>query len=265
MLQMLQCSSFIKFLTKYGKYIYFQRAYAPNHIFMHEPLVVEAFYKYSGISKTILDIGANVGGYSMLSLSMGSKVYAVEMQPACCELLHCHANINEYKNLQIIQGFVPHFSQPQSSIRVNPNMCNVMSSSTATGGRWPHGLLMKSHRNMNWTATVPVRAVNLHKSLYTVSNITLTKIDTEGSEIESLLALDWNKLHAVIIEFQAGSWKYNNISRKYGIKVIKRFIDFRSYRIRTLFGKTSVVWSTMELVEFLKTQRNTFREFIFEV
>lgn len=110
-----------------------------------------------------------------------------------------------------------------------------------------------------------MRAVNLHKSLYTVSNITLTKIDTEGSEIESLLALDWNKLHAVIIEFQAGSWKYNNISRKYGIKVIKRFIDFRSYRIRTLFGKTSVVWSTMELVEFLKTQRNTFREFIFEV
>lgn len=116
---------------------------------MHEPLVVEAFYKYSGISKTILDIGANVGGYSMLSLSMGSKVYAVEMQPACCELLHCNANINEYKNLQIIQGFVPHFHQQQSSIRVNPNMCNVMSSSTATGGRWPHGLLMKSHRNMN--------------------------------------------------------------------------------------------------------------------
>jgi len=77
--------------------------------------------------------------------------------------------------------------------------------------------------------------------------------------------LDWNKLHAVIIEFQAGSWKYNNITREYGIQVIQNFINFRSYRIRTLFGKTSVVWSPNKLVEFLKTQRNTFREFIFEV
>ena len=69
----------------------------------------------------------------------------------------------------------------------------------------------------------------------------LTKIDTEGSEIESLLSLDWNKLHAVIIEFQAVSWKHNNISREYGVQIFQEFIKYRSYIIRILFDKNTCV------------------------
>ena len=92
-----------------------------------------------------------------------------------------------------------------------------MASSTATGGRWPHGLLMKSHRTMKWNETIPVQTLNLRESLSHLKTIALTKIDTEGSEIETLLWLDWSKLQVVIIEFQAGAWKHNNISRNFFI------------------------------------------------
>lgn len=256
------CAPFVNLHTRFNHSIKYVKEYAPRHIFWHEKLVVEAFYNYSGCGKIVVDIGANVGGFAMISLLLNSTVYAVEMQPACCELMRCNKLINGFKNLYILNGFVPQY-WPHDPISVHPRMCNVMASSTATGGRWPHGLLMKSHRTMNWNETVPVVPLNLRNILSDHETIALTKIDTEGSEIETLLSLEWVKIQVVIIEFQAGAWHYNNISRQYGLSVVQRFIVFKSYSIFSLFGKTLKKWSTSKLLQFLKDQNNIFREFLF--
>lgn len=257
------CGPFVDLNTGHNHRIKYVGEYAPRHIFRHERLVVDAFYRYSGAGKIVLDIGANIGGLTMISLLLNSTVYAVEMQPACCELMHCNTFINGFKtNLHIFNGFVPRYL-PHAPIMVHPRMCNVMASSTATGGRWPHGLLMKSHRKMNWTETIPVQPLNLSGALSELKAIALTKIDTEGSEIETLLGLDWEKLHVVIIEFQAGAWKYNNISRHFGSSVLRKFINHRAYNIFSLFGKTRKKWSTDKLIGFLSVQTHNFREFLF--
>ena len=260
----MSCGSFVSLDTGFNHSIKYVKQYAPRHIFWHEKLVVEAFYNYSGSGKIVVDIGANIGGLTMISLLLNSTVYAVEMQPACCELIRCNNFINGFQKLHILNGFVPQYSSlPHVPILIHPRMCNVMASSTATGGRWPHGLLMKSHRRMNWNETIPVKSLNLRELLSHHETISLTKIDTEGSEIETLLWLEWKKIQVVIIEFQAGAWHHNNISRHHGLSVVKRFIDFKAYSIFSLFGKTVRKWSSKELLEFLKYQKNNFREFLF--
>ena len=247
-----------------GTPVRFSRANVPYHIPWHEPLVVNAFHRYAGPQRSVLDIGANMGGYSMLAAALGSTVYAVEMQPGCSALFRCHARANNFTEAQIrwLEGFVPR-TPKQAPVQVHPTACNVMASSTATGGRWPHGLLMKSHREMRWNETVPVSPVDLRASLAGVDRFGLTKIDTEGSEIECLLALDWSKLDALIVEFQAGAWKHNNVSRAQGVDVVRRLIAHRSYTIHTLFGTASEVWMRRQLFAFLRRQHNNFREFLF--
>jgi FkbM family methyltransferase len=250
--------------TVQGTSMLFLTSHAPHHIISHEPLVIDAFHQYAGPNRIVLDIGANVGAYSLLSAALGSTVYAVEMQPACCDIFRCHVHLNNRsaEHVHLLEGFVPRMPS-QAPILVPPDKCNVMASASATGGRWPNGLLMKSHRLMNWSATVRIPPVDLQRSLSHVDSVALTKIDTEGSEIECLMALNWTKLQAVIIEFQAGAWKYNNISRAYGTEVVRGFARHRSYTIHSLFGKTSRVWSTDELIRFLMRQTHSFKEFLF--
>ena len=261
---MLECVKPVRLKTAHGTTMSFLKSHAPFHIVLHEPLVIDAFYEYAGPNRIVLDIGANVGAYSMLSAALGSTVYAVEMQPACCDMFRCHAHLNNWsaERVHLLEGFVPR-TPSQAPISVNPYKCNVMSSISATGGRWPNGLLMKSHRRMNWSATVKVPPVHLQKSLSQVDSIALTKIDTEGSEIDCLMALNWTKLQTVIIEFQAGAWKYNNISRPYGIGVVRRFLNHRSYTIHSLFGKERRLWAPGKLIKFLTKQKNNFKEFLF--
>ena len=116
---------------------------------------------------------------------------------------------------------------------------------------------------MNWSAAVKAHPVDLQRSLAAVNTFALTKIDTEGSEIETLLALDWSKLETLIVEFQADAWKYNNISRTQGTDVVRRLIKHRSYEIQTLFTEQNQVWKSTRLIAFLKRQKHTFREFLF--
>lgn len=250
--------------TVQGTSMSFLTSHAPYHIITHEPLVIDAFHEYAGPNRIVLDIGANVGAYSVLSAALGSTVYAVEMQPACCHIFRCHVHLNNRSadQVHLLEGFVPRMPS-QAPISVRPDTCNVMASASATGGRWPNGLLMKSHRLMNWSATVKVPSVDLQRSLLHVDSVALTKIDTEGSEIECLMALNWTKLQVVIIEFQAGAWMYNNISRDHGTEVVRRFVRHRSYTIHSLFGKASRVWSVDKLIRFLIRQKHSFKEFLF--
>ena len=255
--------SSIRLQTNHGIGMLFSKSYTPHHIFAHERLVIDAFHAYVGPNHIVLDIGANIGAYSILSAALGSTVYAVEMQPTCCDVLRVHTHINNFTNkVHLLNGYVPR--EPSAPpILVHPDMCNVMASSSATGGRWPNGLLMKSHRLMNWSQAVSVPPVNLQNSLSQVDSIALTKIDTEGSEIECLLALNWTKLQVIIIEFQADAWKYNNVSRFRGTEVVRRLIEHKSYRIYSLFGKARRLWTTKSLIMFLMRQTRSFREFLF--
>tara|TARA_B100000945_G_scaffold319864_1_gene328186 strand:- start:2948 stop:3721 length:774 start_codon:yes stop_codon:yes gene_type:complete len=256
----MRCKAFTRLKTHHGTELIFLKKSAPYRILIYEKLVIDVFQAYSGHNRIILDIGSNVGGYSLLSSALGSTVYSVEMQPLCNKILRCNAKINNYSNIHIIEGFTTK-NILHTPIKVNPNMCNIMSSVNSTGGRWPNGLLMKSHREMNWKKTVSVYPVNL--MFPSINKFHLTKIDTEGSEIDTLLSLNWSKIDATIIEFQADAWKYNSITRDFGISVVNRFIDHKNYRIRSLFGLNSKMWTKQRLISFLQSQKNSVRKFLF--
>ena len=96
-----------------------------------------------------LDIGANVGAYSLLAGALGKKVLAVEMQPGCIDQIRCHSSQLNHPNLvRILNRFVAATKQ-HAPVRVPRAECTTMASPSAVVGRWPHGLLTKATRMLN--------------------------------------------------------------------------------------------------------------------
>ena len=144
-----------------------------------------------------LDIGANVGAYSLLAGALGKKVLAVEMQPGCIDQIRCHSSQLNHPNLvRILSRFVAATKQHAPVVRVPRAECTTMASPSAVVGRWPHGLLTKATRMLNKKAPTIIENTTLlvqpvHLATYIERHFPrvhsiLAKIDTEGFEIQVL-------------------------------------------------------------------------------
>ena len=43
---------------------------------------------------TVLDIGANVGAYTLIAATLGARVVSVDMQPKCMDMVYCNVWAN---------------------------------------------------------------------------------------------------------------------------------------------------------------------------
>ena len=221
-----------------------------DHLATVEPLSVAAFAHAiaSGPNESVvLDIGANVGAYTLLAGALGRRVVAVEMQPGCLEWQRCHsAQLGQLRGrVRLLNRFVA-TSEHAAPVRVPKTGCKVMASPSAVVGRWPHGLRTKETRKLDkatpahlQNATRMVRPVHLadyvRRHLPHARSF-IAKVDTEGYEIqvlESMRAL-WPQLRALVVELQPAAWRFANVSAVRGRETLRALMAEQSMLALTL-------------------------------
>lgn len=196
-----------------------------------EPLVPLKLMEALTPAHAFLDIGGNVGAYSLMAMQRTGRVLYVEMQPGCVARFRCSLGRlgPDAVHPEILHGFV-HSDAAAQDIRVPPDACGVMASPSAVLGRWPHGLELKAGRLLRKQSAELVRAQTVSVSrldliLRIPSAPLVVKVDTEGYEIHVLQQLKpvWGRIDAAVIEFQPSAWEHAGIGWDVGVRVVAEF------------------------------------------
>lgn len=150
---------------------------AQQLIFNHsyEPLTTEMFKKFVKPGMKVIDVGANIGFYTLLSSTLvkdSGKVYAFEPEPRNYELLLRNISMNEFKNIMPFREAVSDIcGWTELNIDViEPgahSICNVRDS---------------------FCASVRVNTTSLDSFAKTmrIDSVDFIKIDVEGAEMNVL-------------------------------------------------------------------------------
>lgn len=223
----------------------------PHHLVTIEPLSVHAFTSIVASStrnSSVLDVGSNVGAYTVIAALLGAHVIAVDMQPMCVWMTACNLRANKV-HADVKLGYVAP-SHVSHSIRVPDDECSVMASPTAVAGRYPHGLMQKKSRIIygidNRTSFLSQTMQMLHvppidigayiSKKHATSVISVAKIDTEGFEMVVLESLRpvWHMLMNVILELQPRSWHYSNVTLAQGVRTLYEISTSQGFTVVTM-------------------------------
>jgi FkbM family methyltransferase len=154
-----------------------------------EPLVTEIFEKTIRKGDVVLDIGANIGYYTLIAarkIGAEGRVYAFEPEPANFELLKKNVKLNNYRNV-VLENKAVSNKNGTSKLYIHP---------TSTGG---HSLTQKSD------VQIQVETVTVDSYFEKMERIDLVKMDIEGAEtlvIQGMSdVLRKNKQLKIIMEF----------------------------------------------------------------
>jgi len=236
-----------------------------DHLATIEPLSVAAFANAiaNGPNESVvLDIGANVGAYTLLAGALGRRVVAVEMQPGCREWQRCHSaqlGLDPTGWVRFLNRFVA-TSERVAPVRVPKTGCKTMASPSAVVGRWPHGLRTKETRKLDKATPAHLRNATrivrpVHLADYVRRHLPharsfIAKVDTEGYEIqvlESMRAL-WPQLRALVVELQPAAWTFANVSAVRGRETLAALMTEQSMLALTLPHAKSGIEASARIV-----------------
>jgi len=136
-----------------------------------------------------IDIGANIGTFSMLAAQNGSKVYAVEPEPHNLEALRNNISLNSFnEQITVVPLGISNFKGTA-----------VISD---TGG----GSTIKD--DGIYGAEIEIISLDELFALYNIENVNVLKIDVEGSEVDIILGASketLNKCKYITMEFDIRS------------------------------------------------------------
>jgi FkbM family methyltransferase len=184
----------------------------------YEPGVAAVLMRYVKPGMSVVDIGANIGYFTMLLASLVEPtgvVVAVEPNPENIKLMEASRRVNGFDQVLIIQAAAGRHTGLLS--------LNVSHSNGMTGE-------LSSNLDAVF-ASRPVPCFALDGLLPKDRPISLVKIDTEGAELNALIGLSQtiDRDHPVIVsEFSPGALP--GISRCSGPEYL-RFLSERGYRI----------------------------------
>jgi FkbM family methyltransferase len=184
----------------------------------YEPGVAAIFSRYVTPGMSVVDIGANIGYFTMLSASLvgpSGLVVAVEPNPENIKLLEASRRVNGFDQVMVIQAAA---GRQTGLLALNVSHSNGMTGELPdeVGGIF---------------AARPVPCFALDAILPKDRRINLVKIDTEGAELNALIGLSQtiDRGRPVIVsEFSPGMLP--GTSRCSGPEYL-RFLIERGYRI----------------------------------
>jgi FkbM family methyltransferase len=188
---------------------------------IYEPGVAEIFARHVEPGMSVVDIGANIGYFTMLSAALvgpSGLVVAVEPNPENIKLLEASRRVNGFDQVLVIQA--------AGGRRTGLLALNVSYSNGMTG-ELPNnvGAIF---------AARPVPCFALDGLLPRDRHFSLIKIDTEGAELNALIGLSQtiDRDHPVIVsEFSPGALP--GISHCSGPEYL-RFLIAKGYRIAVI-------------------------------
>lgn len=143
----------------------------------YEPHVSKLFRTHLKPGMRVLDIGANIGYFSLMSSSIvghSGKVFSIEPNMNNCRLLQASKSINQFDNIAIMQIAA---SDTASLLAMNTSYSN----GTTSGLSEEIDILMRSN-------TVPAFKIDSLKEFD--DGIDFIKIDVEGAEYKALLGAE---------------------------------------------------------------------------
>jgi FkbM family methyltransferase len=156
--------------------------------FIVDEVVKGNTYRHLNItdSDTVLDVGMNIGTFSILSLLKGATVYAFEPDPENFKLALRNVELNGFKT-----KFYPH-----ESAVIGTNDKHRQFSINSKKNKGAHSLVHKRGRTL-----ITVKSENINTILSRVKP-TVIKIDIEGGEYECLRAVNsFSGVREMILEF----------------------------------------------------------------
>jgi FkbM family methyltransferase len=184
----------------------------------YEPGVAAIFSRYVKPGMSVVDIGANIGYFTMLSASLvgpSGLVVAVEPNPENIKLLEASRRVNGFDQVMVIQAAA---GRQTGLLALNVSYSNGMT------GDLPGKL-------DGIFAARPVPCFALDDLLPRERHFNFVKIDTEGAELNALIGLSQtiDRDHPVIVsEFSPGALP--GISRCSGPEYLG-FLIAKGYRI----------------------------------
>lgn len=143
-----------------------------------------------GEGSVIVDIGANIGTFSVYAASFGSKVYAIEPEPNNNKALKANIELNAMQDIIIPIDF------GISDYRGIATISNEGGGST-----------VKDDKD---GAVIEVMPLDEFFELYELDSVDVLKIDIEGAEVEVILGASretLNKCKYITMEFDIRSGK----------------------------------------------------------
>jgi FkbM family methyltransferase len=187
----------------------------------YEPGITAIFNRYLKPDMSVVDIGANIGYFTMLMASLvepSGLVVAVEPNPENIKLLEASRRVNGFDQVLVIQA--------AGGRQTGLLTLNVSHSNGMTG---------ELPGNLNAVfASRPVPCFALDALLPKDRHFNLVKIDTEGAELNALIGLSEtiDRDHPVIVsEFSPGAMP--GISHCSGPDYL-RFLIAKGYRIAVI-------------------------------
>jgi len=145
---------------------------------VYEPHETSLWLNYSKNSSTIIDIGANVGYYSLLAASVNKAARIISFEPISKTYNRFVENIemNSYKNITAVRNAV---SNKSETIRINLGNENNWGMSSIN----QHDYLSGSYED--------IESVTLDEYVKNncINGVDLIKIDIEGAEFYALLGM----------------------------------------------------------------------------
>lgn len=236
------------------------QAYAMHRI--HEPVTTEIFKKLIKEGNTVIDVGANIGYFTLLAARLvghKGKVFSFEPEPRNFAYLTKNLELNKYKNVVARQMAV---SDKCGS--VDFQICKVDSGH--------HSVISDTTKSLPKTDIIKVETVSLD-SLFEkkAKDIDFIKIDAEGSEPKVLAGMKKillkSKKIKIIMEFypllirqlnQSPEKLLEDLLKEYNFSVYIISDDYSAFSKKNL--KVSSPSDVMKICHGKKSHVNLFLE-----
>ena len=151
---------------------------------------------------TVLDLGANLGMYTLRALRKGCRVFSYEPTPRTCRLLQQNIKVN---------GFLESGRSHVVAAAVSDTCGNVEFFEIP--GMCGHNSIYEEDRE---TRSITVPTVTLDSQIEEIGRVDVIKMDIEGAEYRALLGmrrlLEGNPQVQILMEFAPGHMKRAGVS-----------------------------------------------------
>lgn len=140
--------------------------------------------------KIFVDVGANIGYYTILSAKIGSRVFSFEPIPETFRILRTNVKINELDDKVTLYPYCAYDMQTRMKFYIPKGRYYGLST------------VREDLYKLDDAQVILVDCIRIDNYLNNIDNIGLVKIDTEGSELKVLHGMEGiiEKVESIIME-----------------------------------------------------------------